>query len=111
MPRSVIRLALAAWLSTLVSAGFASAQGVFVGPPPSIVDPQPLTGLRRHVAQELRFFGYGDVDVSTLSNRNVVLIDNVIHSNYSHSRKHGQIGSILSRGGILQRAIDGLSGR
>ncbi|MCK0167885.1 hypothetical protein MWU52_10025 [Jannaschia sp. S6380] len=89
----------------------AVAQGVFIDPPPTVVQPMPLTGKRAHVARELRHFGFGAVDMSRLSNRKVVLLDNAIHSNRSQGEKANRIASILRGGGLLQGIVDGFGRR
>lgn len=98
-------------LAVMLNVGVASAQGVFIGPPPSIVDPQPLTGRRGFLAQELRAFGFGDADVSRMSNQTVALLDNAIHGGGSQSTRRGRVASILNGGGILQRFVDNATGR
>lgn len=87
----------------------AAAQGVFISPPGDIVNPEPLTGKRLSVARELRVYGFGNTNVSTLSNRQIVLLDNVMHSGRSNGDKGSHIRSILRGGGILQRAVDGIN--
>ena len=111
MSRPLVRAAALAAISLGPVTGAALAQGVFIGPPPSVVSPQPLTGKRGRVARELQAFGYGGADVATMSNRTVALLDNVIHGGGSHSIRRGRIASILNGGGFLQRAVDSLSGR
>ena len=86
----------------------AAAQGVYVSPPGTVVNPQPLTGKRLSVARELRVYGFGDANVAALSNRQTVLLDNTMHSGRSNGDKGARIRSILRGGGILQRGIDRL---
>ena len=91
-------------------AGPVSAQGVFVAPPPQVIDRQPLTGKRGRVAGELRNFGFGNADVATLSNQKIAVIDNIIHGSGSQSDKTNRIRSVLN-GGFLQRALDRATGK
>lgn len=88
----------------------AAAQGVFIPPPGSVVDAQPLTGKRAQVAHELRLLGFGAVDVAGLSNVRLALVDNALHGGGSQSQKASRVRSILSGGGFLQRAIDRIGG-
>lgn len=97
----ILTLFLAATLAAPVA-----AQGVFVPPPASVVDPQPLTGKRARVAHELRLLGFGAADVADLSNVRLALVDNALHGGGSHSDKASRVRSILSGGGVLQRTID-----
>lgn len=106
MIRMLVRLITAASLALYGTAGFAAAQGVFVGPPPGIGTSQALTGNRGRVARELSYFGFGGIDVSGLSNGTIALLDNALHSDRSHGDKASRLRSILRGGGILQRAIE-----
>lgn len=111
MVRSLVRIAALAALACPGAVGIAAAQGVFIGPPPSVVDAQPLDGKRRRVARELTYFGVGDADVSRLSNRTIALLDNAIHGGGSRGYRSSRVRSILSGGGILQRTIDTIGDR
>lgn len=51
--------------------------------------------MRDHVAQELPIWGYTDVDVQTLTRRQVVHINHLLHSNKSPSQIRGNIGAVL----------------
>lgn len=82
----------------------AQAQGVFV-PPTGIAERAPLTGLRAHVARELPRFGLSDVDVRSLSNGQVAVINSLIHGGGSHGDVASRIRSQLRRG-ILSRALN-----
>lgn len=106
MIATIARSLIVAALSVGTVAGAAQAQGIFVGPPLSTVSPQPLTGKRGEVARELPTFGYADEDVAIMSDRTVALLDNAIHGGGSHGRRADRIGSILSNGGFVQRALD-----
>ena len=104
-------LVAVAALSLPASVGIAAAQGVFVGPPPLVMDAPALDGKRARVARELTYLGFGGADVARLSNRTVALLDNAIHADGSQSYRQSRVRSILSGGGILQRAIDRIGGR
>ena len=111
MTRTPARLARAAALALAATGLPAAAQGVFVGPPPGVGQPQALDGKRGRVARELAQFGLGGVDVSRLSNGTVALLDNALHESRSHGDKAARLRSILSGGGILQRGIDAIGDR
>ena len=96
----VLALALGAPL-----AGPATAQGVFVPPPPSVMAERGnLDGRRSRIANELRTYGF-DTDVAQLSNRQVSLIDVALHSGRSRGDTQARIKGILTRG-PLQRILD-----
>lgn len=103
MTRLLLTIALA--LATPLAAP-ASAQGVFVPPPPGVVGPRAeLTGRRARVGRELQFYGIS-ADMGRLSNRKVSLLDNALHGGRSHNDTRLRLQSILSGGGLLQRIID-----
>ena len=101
--------AVAAATITLVPALPASAQGVFVSPPPARAA-APLTGIRANVAQQLRFYGLGNVDVRRLTGSQVAQINTVLHSDRSEGDKRALIRSALSRPGRLQSVLSGSVG-
>ncbi len=111
MTPTLLRLALIVALPFVAGAAPSAAQGVFIGPPPSVVDPQPLEGKRGRVAHELALRGLGGVDASRLSDRTIALLDNAIHGGGSESYRNGRVRSILSGGGIVQRTIEGIGRR
>lgn len=106
----MIRLALAFALTLGLPA---AAQGVFVSPPDSVMNPPglsgDLSGKRLRVAHELRLMGFGNVDIAGMSNRKVALLDNAIHSGRPNGERLMRVRSILSGGGLLQRGLDRLS--
>lgn len=103
----MIRLAIAVSLA-LPLATPGTAQGVFIGPPDTVTEPQALTGQRKRIARDLVRFGFAGTDLSRLSNRQVSLIANAIHSNRSQGDVTARIRSILSGGGLFQRTLDGI---
>ena len=90
----------------------AAAQGVFVPPPDSVMGPDrndgQFSGKRAYVARKLPLHGFGNVDVGRLTNQQVVLIDNAIHSGRSIGDINARIGSIIRGGGLLQNIVRGL---
>ena len=107
----MIRIILAAALCA-TSMVPAAAQGVFVPPPDSVMGQDrndgQFSGKRAYVARTLPLHGFGDVDVGRLTNQQVVLIDNAIHSGRSIGDINARIGSIIRGGGLLQRIVRGL---
>ncbi|MEM7489738.1 MAG: hypothetical protein AAF390_11515 [Pseudomonadota bacterium] len=112
---SRLALAVAASLSAaLAPAAPVFAQGVFIDPPPIGTRPsaEGLRGVRAHVQNQLPVWGYPDVDVRDLTLSQVVLINSTIHSGRSLADIQGLVGSIIRRGGVLQRGVvDPLTGR
>lgn len=103
MTRLPLILALAI---ALPHAAPVAAQGVFIPPPPGVVGKAAeLTGKRKRVAHEMRTYGF-NTDVARLSNRQIVLIDQAMHSGRSGGDTQSRIRSILSGGGVLQNLID-----
>lgn len=107
----MIRPFLIALIASLPVGLPVSAQGVFVSPPGNVVNPQHLTGKRLSVARELRIYGFGDADVASMSNQQIALLDNAMHSSRSNGDKGSRIRSILRGGGFLQRTVDSIGRR
>jgi hypothetical protein len=108
MTHPTLRAALFALLASAPLT--ATAQTVFVSPPPGVAsqDSQRLTGIRASVAHDLRHYGFADTDVRRLSASQLAAIHHLAHSGRSDGEVRGQIGSAL-RGGLLQRALDRLT--
>ncbi|EPX77244.1 hypothetical protein [Litoreibacter arenae] len=53
------------------------------------------TPMREHLKQELPIWGFGDVDVDSLTRAQVVHINHLLHSNKSPSQIRGNIGAVL----------------
>lgn len=51
--------------------------------------------MRENVKNQLPIWGFGDVDVDSLSSSQVVHINHLLHSNKSPSQIRGNIGAIL----------------
>ena len=88
----------------------ATAQGVFVTP--NITDAPreevPYRGGLRTLHNELRSYGYGDVDVRRLSSSQIGTIRHIMYSGRSDGEIRNRIGTIL-RGGLGQRILDGVT--
>lgn len=102
----LIPAALAAILALGVPA---SAQGVFVSP--NITDRDaassgpPLRGGLRTLYNDLRFYGFGDIDVRRLSPGQIGAIQHYVNSDRPDGEIRNQIASII-RGGLGQRILD-----
>lgn len=105
MTRSILAAVLALGLPIP-----AAAQGVFVPPPGSVVARDAQSGLRAHVARELRYYGLGGVDVGALTPGQVAHVNAILHSGRSQGDIRALVRSAV-RGGFLQGALDRVTGR
>ncbi len=88
----ILAIAAAAVLSAPLAA---SAQGVFLAPPSDVIGGQQLSGQDRQLRSELRRYGFGNVDVTRLSNRQRVIINQFVHSGRSEGDIRGLIRTTL----------------
>ena len=61
-------------------------------------DPDGFTPMQRDVANELPNFGYGDIDVSTLTSEQISEIATLLRSSRGTAEIRGLIGAVLNRG-------------
>ena len=88
----------------------ACSQGALTGPGITTIGQAPLTGPRSNIENELPLYGYDDVDVSQLSNGQVMAIYRTLYSKRSPGDIRGRISSII-RPGPLQRGVDRVFGQ
>ncbi|WP_299812827.1 hypothetical protein [uncultured Jannaschia sp.] len=88
----------------------ACTQGALSGSGVATAERAPLSGPRANIERKLPVYGYDDVDVTRMSNGQVMAIYQTLYSKRSPGDIRARVGSII-RPGPLQRGVDRILGQ